>query len=268
MPVEPFDPNSGASATSIEPALKPVPSRASDIDQDEEERRRAGRGGGDINPANASHGLNIRPDVTQGPAGLEVRTTMKSAGYRANPGLEADLAEAERKARSEHPELFPEPAPHHDTVGHGDEPPRSSLEADLAEAEHKARSENPELFPEPAPHHDAVEHGDESRHSGEGKEADPADAAHMNDDDPRQAHAYQLASAESTKRQDVERAARSSEDVPGEAAFSETSSLAEDLRAADKAVEREREGDGRGSDVGERASTGKSVGKSTGPSIF
>jgi hypothetical protein len=228
LPVEPFDPNSGASATSIEPALKPVPSRASDIDQDEEERRRAGRGGGDINPANASHSLNIRPDVTQGPAGLEVRTTMKSAGYRANPGLEADLAEAERKARSEHPELFPEPVPHHD----------------------------------------AVEHDDESPRSGERKEADPADAAHMNDDDPRQAHAYQLARAESTKRQDVERAARSGEDVPGEAALSAASALAEDLRAAEKAVERERESDGRGSDVGERASTGKSAGRGTGPSIF
>ena len=266
MPVEPFDSNSGASA-SVEPALKPEQPRASDIDQDEEERRRAGRGGGDINPANASHSLNMRPDVTQGPAGLEVRTTMKSADYRANSSLEADLAGAESKARSENPELFPGPAPHHEAVRLGDEPPRSSLEADLAEAERKARSENPELFPEPVPHHDAVEHGDESPRSGERKEADPADAAHMNDDDPRQAHAYQLASAESTKRQDVERAVRSGEDVPGEAALSATSSLAEDLRAAEKAVEGERESDGRGSDVGERASTGK-VGRSTGPSIF
>ena len=101
MPVEPLDSNSGASA-SVEPALKPEQPRATDIDKDEEERRRAGRsGGGDINPANASHSLNMRPDVTQGPAGLEVRTTMKSADYRANPDLKADLAEADH---GQHPQ--------------------------------------------------------------------------------------------------------------------------------------------------------------------
>jgi hypothetical protein len=266
LPFEPFEPNSIPSATSIEPALKPEQSRASDIDQDEEERRRAGRGGGDINPANASHSLNIRPDVTQGPAGLEVRTTVKSADYRANPGLEADLADAERKARSENPELPPDPA-HRQAVGHGDEPPRSSLEADLADAERKARTQHPEQFSEWAEDRDIIGHGDAPPRPRAGKEADPAGAAHINDDDP-QAHAYQLASAESTKRQDVERAARSGEAVPGEVAMSAPSSLAEDLRAAEKAVERERESDGRESDVGERASTGKSVGRGTGPSIF
>ena len=78
--------------------------RRSEVEADEEERRRAGRGGGG-NPANASHSLNIRPDVVEGPAGTEVRTTMKSADYPANPDLKADLAEAERSAREERQEL-------------------------------------------------------------------------------------------------------------------------------------------------------------------
>jgi hypothetical protein len=267
LPVEPFDSNSGA-PTSVEPALKPEQPRASDIDQDEEERRRAGRSGSDINPANASHSLNMRPDVTQGPAGLEVRTTMKSADYRANSSLEADLADAERKARSENPELFPEQAAHHQAVGHGDEPLPSSLEADLADAERKARTQHPEQSSERVEDRDAIGQDDAPPRPGEGKEADPADAAHTHEDDPERAHAYQLASAESTKRQDVERAARSGETVPGEVPSSATNSLAEDLRAAEKAVGREHDNDGRESDVGERASAGKSAGRSAGPSIF
>lgn len=268
MPVEPFESNSGASA-SVEPALKPEQPRASDTDKDEEERRRAGRsGGGDINPANASHSLNVRPDVTQGPAGLEVRTTMKSADYRANSSLEADLADAEGKARSENPELFPEPAPHHEAVRLGDEQPRSSLEADFADAEREARTQRPEQSSERAEDRDTIGHGDASPRRGERMEADPADAAHMNEDDPQREHAYQLASAESTKRQDIERAARTGEAVPGEVASSAISPLADDLRAAEKAVEREHGNDGRESDVSERASLGKSVGRSAGPSIF
>src|SRR6185295_12312261 len=161
-----------------------------------------------------------------------------------------------------------EPAPHHEAIRLGDEPPRFSLEADFAEAERNARTQHPEQSSERAEDRDTIGQDDTSPRRGERKEADPADAPHTNEDDPQREHAYQLASAESTKRQDVERATRSGETVPGEAASSPTNSLAEDLRAADKAVERERESEGRESDVGERASAGKSVGRSAGPSIF
>ena len=64
------------------------------------------------------------------------------------------------------------------------------------------------------------------------------------DDDPQREQAYRQANEESTKRQDAERAARSGEDVPGEAASSATGSLAAELRAAKKAAKLEREGEG------------------------
>jgi hypothetical protein len=80
--------------------LNPDQQRRNDLEAADEERRRAGRGGGG-NPANASHSFNIRPDVVAGPAGLEVRTTMKSVDYRANPDLKAELAEAERSPRED-----------------------------------------------------------------------------------------------------------------------------------------------------------------------
>jgi hypothetical protein len=79
-------------------AMRAEAQKAEAVQADEEERRRAGRGGGGMNPADVNHSFNIRPDVVSGPAGLEVRTTMKSEDYRANPELEADLAEAERSA--------------------------------------------------------------------------------------------------------------------------------------------------------------------------
>jgi len=141
----------------------------------------------------------------------------------------------------------PEPAPHHEAVRLGDDPPRSGLEADFADAEREARIQHPEQSSERAEGRDTIGQDDASPHLGERKEADPADAPHTNEDDPQREHAYQLASAESTKRQDVERAARSGEAVPGEAASSALSPLADDLRAAENAVEREH-----GNDAGNR----------------
>ena len=96
-------------------AMRAEAHRAEAVEADEEERRRAGRGGGG-NPANASHSLNIRPDVVEGPAGLEVRTAMKSADYRAEASLEADLAEAARDTREEHQEPLREQVAQRDTA--------------------------------------------------------------------------------------------------------------------------------------------------------
>lgn len=76
------------------PASQPPP--APEPLDDEEERRRAGRGGGGgLNPANAVHGLNIRPDVVESPAGLETVTTMKSAEYPARPASQPEPPEAQ-----------------------------------------------------------------------------------------------------------------------------------------------------------------------------
>src|SRR5208337_4294216 len=63
---------------------EPAPAaRAPEIDA-EEEKRRAGRGGGDMgNPTHAQLGANIRPEVGSGPAGLETYTTQKSVDYHA-----------------------------------------------------------------------------------------------------------------------------------------------------------------------------------------
>jgi hypothetical protein len=69
--------------TPAELFLTPDQFRIPELDQ-EEERRRAGRGVGDMgNPADAHHALNIRPDVVASPAGLETITTMKSQHYDA-----------------------------------------------------------------------------------------------------------------------------------------------------------------------------------------
>ena len=76
------------------------------VPDEEEEKRRAGRGGGDMgNPAHAALAANIRPEVGSGPGGLETFTTQKSAEYRADPEgvaasdyIRARLAEAERSA--------------------------------------------------------------------------------------------------------------------------------------------------------------------------
>jgi hypothetical protein len=214
------DPIAQPTTPSADPASKPDQPRVSDAEQDEEERRRAGRGGGGINPANAAHSLNIRPDVVEGPAGLEVRTTMKSANYRAEAGLEANLAEASRDTREERQEPSREQEAPRDAVTHDDAPPhpRDELEADLLAA------------------------------------------ANADDGDPQHEQAYRQASEESTKRQDAERAARSGEDVPGEVASSATASLAADLRAAKMAAKLEREGQDEASrdqaDTGQAASKG------------
>jgi hypothetical protein len=223
------DPIAQPTTPSPDPASKPDQPRASDAEQDEEERRRAGRGGSGINPGNASHSLNIRPDVVEGPAGLEVRTTMKSTVYRAEASLEAELAEAARDTREERQEPLHEQVAHRDTTAHDDAPPhpRDDLEADLLDATANAR-----------------------------------------DDDPQREQAYRQANEESTKRQDAERAARSGEDVPGEVASSATASLAADLRAAKMAAKLEREGEGQDEASRDQADTGQAASKGGGRGLF
>jgi len=190
---------------------------------DEDEQRRAGRGGGGINPANATHSLNIRPDVGEGPAGLEVYTTMKSKDYPANGGAETDLMEAPTGGREERREPPIEVVPNLDTATRSEPSPPlwDEFEADLAAAE-----------------------------------------ARWREVDPERDQATQRANEESTKRQDAERAARSGEDVPGQVASSEPDSFAADLRAAEKAAKLEREGEGQEvvfrdhADAGQEPSTG------------
>ena len=224
MSVGRFDPV--ASPPAPDPPLKPEQPRASDIEQDEEERRRVGRGGGGMNPADASHSLNIRPDVVDGPAGLEVRTTTKSEDYRAHSGNEADPAKVAREESQE--------------------PPR-----------------------EPAEHRDATTQGDASRSPVDEFEADLAAAeAYAREDDPEREQATQRANEESTKRQNAERAARVGEDVAGEAASSEPDSFAADLRAAEKAAKREREGEGQEVAFRDHADTGQAVSAGGGRGTF
>jgi hypothetical protein len=221
------DPIAQLQPPSSDLSSKPDQPRASDTEQDEEERRRAGRGGGG-NPGNASHSLNIRPDVVEGPAGLEVRTTMKSADYRAEASLEADLVVAARDTREEHQEPSREQVAQRDTAAHDGAPP----------------------------------------HPGDALEADLLAAANADDGDPQHEQAYRQASEESTKRQDAERAARSGEDVPGEVASSATASLAADLRAAKMAAKLEREGEGQEEASRGQADTGQAASKSGGRGLF
>ncbi len=88
---------------------EPAPAaRAPEIDV-EEEKRRAGRGGGDMgSPALATLAANIRPDVVSTPGGLETITTQKSVDYPADPEA-ANVSDYIRErlaevARSIHPE--------------------------------------------------------------------------------------------------------------------------------------------------------------------
>ena len=76
MAENPFDSNRQPPTLRQDSAQNPKPSRPIESDEDGEQRRRAGRGSGSINPANASHSFNIRPDVGEGPAGLEIYTTI------------------------------------------------------------------------------------------------------------------------------------------------------------------------------------------------
>ncbi len=185
---------------------------------DEDEQRRAGRGGGGINPANASHSLNIRPDVGEGPAGLEVYTTMKSKDYPANAGDENGVSEPGNSGRDDRKEPAIEPAQNPETATRSEPSPPlvDEFEADLAAAEAAARG-----------------------------------------GDPQRDQTFRQASEESTKRQDAERAARAGEAVPGEVASSEPDSFAADLRAAEKAARLERESEGHEPTFRDHADTGQ-----------
>jgi hypothetical protein len=263
------DPIAQPQPPSSDLSSKPDQPRASDTEQDEEERRRAGRGGGGSNPANPGHSLNIRPDVVQGPAGLEVRTTMKSADYRAEASLEADLAEAARDTREEHQEPLREQVAQRDPAAHDGAPPhpRDALEADLLAAA-SALDDGPQR--EQVAHRDtSPTHDDAPLHQRDELEADLlAAAANADDGDPQREQAYRQASEESTKRQDAERAARSGEDVPGDAASGATDSLAADIRAAEKATKLEREGEGQEEESRGQADTGQAAGKGGGRGLF
>ena len=227
MSADPFDPSAPPPTPSADPALKPDQPRASDPEPDEEERRRAGRGGG-MNPANASHSFNIRPDVAEGPAGFEVYTTMKSADYRVNASLKDDVAEAERGTHQDLNEPSNERADQSNAATHDVASPDSGsdLEADLLAAEASAHDDDPQ--------HEQVNRTNE----------------------------------ESAKRQDVERAARSGEDVPSELASSTEPSLAADLRAAEEAAQRDAEGDGHEATFRDQADGGDGVSKGGERGIF
>ena len=136
MAENPFDSNRQPPTPRQDSAQNPEPSRPIESDEDEEQRRRAGRGSGSINPANASHSFNIRPDVGEGPAGLEIYTTMKSADYRANPDPETDVTDSNGSRRDDLNEP-PHEAPRFRERATGDDASRSppdEFEADLAAA--------------------------------------------------------------------------------------------------------------------------------------
>ena len=136
MAENPFDSNRQPPTPLKDLAQNPEQSRSAASDEEEEERRRAGRGSGGINPANASHSFNIRPDVGEGPAGLETYTTMKSADYRANPDPETDVTDSNGSRRDDLNEP-PHEAPRFRERATGDDASRSppdEFEADLAAA--------------------------------------------------------------------------------------------------------------------------------------
>jgi len=231
MPDDDLIPAAQAQAPTSDLTLKSDQARAREIEQEEEERRRAGRGGGDINPANASHSLNIRPHVGEGPAGLEVYTTMKSADYRANPGLETNAAEPARDGDEERRSQLSERTEHpqNDDKGRGEisSTPADDFDADLAALRARAR-----------------------------------------DDDPELEQVYRRAADESTKRQDLERAVRSGEDVSGDMMSGGPDSFAADLRGIKEAARLEREADGHEAAVRGQNRVGPTQAKSSGPNIF
>jgi hypothetical protein len=213
MAENPFDPNGQPPTLPQDLTQNPERSQSVDRDEEEEERRRAGRGSGGINPANASHSFNIRPDLGEGPAGLEVYTTIKSADYRANPDPEADVTDSNGGARENHNEPPREPSQDRHTASGGDtsRSPIDEFEADLAAA-----------------------------------------VAGAHEDDAQRDQPFRRESEESTKRQEAERAARNGEDLTGQAGSSAPDSLAVDLHAAEKAARPERESEGHESTLREQ----------------
>ena len=136
MAENPFDSNRPPPTPLKDLAQNPEPSRSAATDEEEEERRRAGRGSGGINPANATHSFNIRPDVGEGPAGLETYTTIKSADYRANPDPEVNVTDSHSGRREDRNEPPREPSQDRERAT-GDDASRSppdEFEADLAAA--------------------------------------------------------------------------------------------------------------------------------------
>ncbi len=258
------------------------PARPAETD-DEEEKRRAGRGGGEINPANATHSLNIRPDVGEGPAGLEVYTTMKSKDYPANSGAETGGSEPGSSGREERKEPAIEPAPNPETGNRSEPSPPlvDEFAADLAAAEAAAREEDPQRdhsFRQASEESTKRQEAERAAHSGEdvpgqvaSSEPDSfaADLRSASEDAtlPQDDDAYRRAAEEITKRQEAERAIRSGEEVPADARPAEMDAFAADLRAAKEAAEFERGGDGQDVPIPERPDSGPIIGRS-GPGLF
>jgi len=281
MSVDRFDP--AAPTPTPNPALKPEQPRASDIDQDEEERRRAGRGGGGINPANVTHSLNIRPDVVDGPAGLEVRTTIKSEDFLARQSGESDLAGAPREDRHE---------PSRESSGdrgptaeaNASRPPVDEFEADLAAAKgdaHDDESQREQATLRASEESAKRQNAERAARAGEDVPGDSASnepdsfaadlraaRGHARENDPQREQATLRANEESAKHQNAERAARAGEGVPGEAASNEPDSFAADLRAAAKEAKREREGEGQEVALRDHVDTGQAPGTGGGRGIF
>jgi len=227
---------------------EPAPAaRAPEIDA-EEEKRRAGRGGGDMgNPTHAQLGANIRPEVGSGPAGLETYTTQKSVDYHAvDPKTEkvsdyirARLAEAERSINQPTLTLEAIAADPHNAVelplpaDASKELLTAARDAVLKDADYLANwtgnftDDDPAIRDESTKVADRLELLDERL--DQFAELDPA---------------TREANAASIKRQEAERAAQSGESVPGEEGASQASDYIAERLAALREAKAEREGEG------------------------
>ena len=280
--------NAGAATSPLDQLVKPDQLHASDNDQDDEKRRRFGYGGGGINPANANYGFNVRPDVVEGPAGLEVRTTMKSVDYRAEVNASGDArpptSEADRGAN--------QPPLTLDLIARD---PWNAVELPLpANADEvllKAARSAAEYCAEG--HHELMTAAIEGRYAPPGWTGAEGEPDAHEYDEARWLQAgsrlslinerldqmqgigdapdttTQRANEESTKRQDAERAARASEGTTDTLATSAPDSFAADLRSAEKAARLERErGEGSGLSPSGRADNGREVSPVAGLGLF
>jgi len=241
---------------------EPAPAAPAPEIDDEEEKRRAGRGGGDMgSPALAALAANIRPDVVSTPGGLETITTQKSVDYPADPEaanvsdyIRERLAEAERSANQ--PTLTLE-AIANDPWSAVELPlpadaDKTLLEAARSAADYCASAE-----------HGLMEAAREGTYTPPGWTGVEDEPDHEYDEgrflraearltliDERLDQFAELdpatreANAASIKRQEAERAAQSGESLPGEEGASQASDYIRERLAALREAKAEREGEG------------------------
>jgi hypothetical protein len=203
-----------------------------ELEQDEEERR-AGRGGGE-NPAFATHSFNIRPDVVDTPAGLAVQTTMKSADYRAYPDdvtdKEIEAATQDLRATLEGRSAFF--AEGRESGGHSAAPRAAEAEADPVMASLAATLAGE---PQPEPQYRAVDAV---------REEIRADARGMADIHAEGDAVYQRQAAQdSTLRQEAERLERSGEISSADPSLRASNAYSAKHESAETKAEREAEDD-------------------------